>query len=305
MTNPNRECPWALLALVVTGALLGGLVGAGVNLIDGPHPGDVNGPVTIFWLLPVSNPMPLPPPPPTWGSRIAHGLLDGLWWGAILSLLFIIGVAWITRARCPFGLVLPFLLLVGMGALIGRLLGGDSGLVVGAGLAFFSTFVLLRRLWLRSRVGFVAPLAMERTRVRPATLCLAGLLLGIVIGGSAGAVAVFLSPAEFAWREFILHEWISVTHTRLTLGGKYLSGAESLFEACCNNAAIGGALGFVLALVLALVVLFARENLLRPQRVEEDVADIPAPATGDPNTATTGILLRQEGYREIPERPGE
>jgi hypothetical protein len=124
---PERERPWTLFAVALTGVLLAGAFGLTVNFLAGEQPGDQPRNRAV---VPA---MPIQPPDPSMEGRMARGMLGGLWWGAILSLVFTAQAGNITGARCTFGLALPAFGIILLTALVGwPILGTGWGCLLGA-----------------------------------------------------------------------------------------------------------------------------------------------------------------------------
>jgi hypothetical protein len=291
---PERERPWTLFASAVTGTLLGGAVGLGVNYLAGKQPGDLDG-----LLLP---PIPLPPEAfQYWTGRMARGLLGGLWWGGVLALVFTARAGNLTGARCPYALALRCFGIIVLGALLGwPILGTGWGCFLGAVVGLYVALSYLRLRWLRAQVAPLDPTLGRRVPslfedltlslvLRGLAVCVAGGLLGFALGGLGGSLAVGLCPQEF--------EWVR----RMGGFGIWRTPEQALWETACESAWAGAFLGLLTAGVLAQVINHAR--LVRTAH------EAPAQATwegthpealrGDRAPGDQhGITRQREGYRE-------
>jgi hypothetical protein len=238
-----------LFGLVVTGTLLGGLVGAAVHVFDGPRSGDFTNPYLIPPPAGAMRPNPMwefLPPSYYWEGRIAEGLLDGMFGGMVVSFAFAIGVGLLTHSVASYAEAAPYLGLPLAGALVGwwfRLGAFLVGFIV-----MWLALLLFRWRWLRRPAEIVnnpfRPALPELSfyerarrvkRLVPAVLC--GIVAGFLLGSLGGLAAALLCPVEAA-RQTVAG-WPSLDVILVTAsweGGSM--GALWGFS-------IGGALGFV------------------------------------------------------------
>ena len=107
----------ALAALVLTGILAGGLLGAVTNA--------VNGKVSPTYFIHIMGWSHLEN---VWRASIAQGVFEGLLFGSFFSLVFTAGVGWISRVQCPYFTALRYLGIIVVVALICWCVGGLAGM---------------------------------------------------------------------------------------------------------------------------------------------------------------------------------
>jgi hypothetical protein len=302
---PERERPWTLFAIALLGVLLGGGFGLAVNYLAGRQPGDMDG------VLAAPNPLVAPQPEPHWMGRMARGLLGGLWWGGILSLVFTTRVGNVTGARCPLTLALPAFAIILLTALVGwPILGTGWGCFLGALVGLWLALHWLRGQWIRAQVVPIddpnqprpAPLWFRELTfevvLRGLAVCALGTVLGFVLGGLAGLVAVGMCPEDF-----------ELVPAHGGFPARWRWPQDALYETARDCAWAGAFLGLLTAFVLAQVVNHAR--LLREARSKQPDETWQATQTaGTPGqyqtSDSTGIVApREERYRQAPEREPE
>ncbi len=123
MTETNRSRPGALIGVAFSGVLLGAILGAITNSVNG-------------WVSPLyfRNIMRWDDVQDIWRASIAQGILEGILFGLAFAVVFTAVVGIVSKARSPYGLAAVHLALIGVAALVCWALGG----VVAMGLATLS-----------------------------------------------------------------------------------------------------------------------------------------------------------------------
>lgn len=123
MQNLNRSRSDALIGLAFTGVLLGAVLGALTNSVNG-------------WISPTyfRNIMRWHDIADIWTASIAQGIFEGLLFGLAFSVIFVAVVGIVTKARCPYPFAAVYLLMIGVFALVCWCLGG----LIAIGLASLS-----------------------------------------------------------------------------------------------------------------------------------------------------------------------
>ena len=123
MTSLNRSRPGSLIAIAFTGVVVGAMLGALTNTVNG-------------WVSPLyfRNIMRWDDVENLWRASIAQGILEGIVFGLLFSVMFTAVVGIVSRARCPYWLGLSYIVLVAVAALGCWAIGG----LIGMGLATLS-----------------------------------------------------------------------------------------------------------------------------------------------------------------------
>jgi hypothetical protein len=123
MPVTNKSRPGALIGVAFTGVLLGAVLGAITNAVNG-------------WVSPLyfRNIMRWDDVQDIWRAAIAQGILEGILFGLAFAVIFTAVVGIVSKARSPYGLAAVHLVLIGVAALVCWALGG----VVAMGLATLS-----------------------------------------------------------------------------------------------------------------------------------------------------------------------
>jgi hypothetical protein len=123
MPDINKSRPGALIGLAFSGVLLGAILGALTN--------GINGRVSPLYFLSV---MRWDDVENIWRASIAQGILEGIMFGLAFAVIFTAVVGIVSKARSPYGLAAIHLVLIAVAALVCWALGG----VVAVGLAALS-----------------------------------------------------------------------------------------------------------------------------------------------------------------------
>jgi len=123
MQNLERSRPGAMIGLAFSGVLLGAILGALTNTVNG-------------WLSPTyfRNIMHWQDVADIWRASIAQGILEGLMFGLAFSVIFVAVVGIVSKARCPYRLAGVYLLGIAVFAVVCWGLGG----LIAIGLASLS-----------------------------------------------------------------------------------------------------------------------------------------------------------------------
>lgn len=123
MRNLERSRPGALVGLAFSGVLLGAILGALTNSVNG-------------WVSPTyfRNIMRWHDVADIWRASIAQGILEGLMFGLAFSVIFVAVVGMVSKARCPYRIAATYLFLIGISALTCWCIGG----LIAMGLATLS-----------------------------------------------------------------------------------------------------------------------------------------------------------------------
>jgi hypothetical protein len=122
MTDPNGNDlaparPLALFGIAVTGVLVCAGIGAVTNAVNGWISPRYF--VTILGWRGVKD---------VWRASIAQGVLEGLCFGVVFSLVFAVGAGMITRTSCTYGFGARHLLGIVSAALVCWLIGGTAAI---------------------------------------------------------------------------------------------------------------------------------------------------------------------------------
>lgn len=119
----TQHHPLALVGLAVTGIVSGAALGALTNSING-------------WISPLyfRNIFRWDDVEDVWRASIAQGIIEGLLFGLFLSLVFVIVVGTVSKARCDYRFGVTVLLAIVAAALVCWVIGG----LLGMGLAILS-----------------------------------------------------------------------------------------------------------------------------------------------------------------------
>ncbi len=109
----DQARPGTLIALAATGPFLGAILGGLTNGIS-------------CWLSPsyFRNMMRWHDVYDIWTASIAQGIFEGILFGLGFSVVFVVVVGIVTKARCPYRLAAPYLVWMAVAALVCWLLGG-------------------------------------------------------------------------------------------------------------------------------------------------------------------------------------
>ncbi len=123
MVDLTRSRPGALIGVALSGILLGAILGAVTNSING-------------WVSPLyfRNIMRWDDVENIWRASIAQGILEGIMFGLAFAVIFTAVVGIVSKARSPYGLAAIHLVLIAVAALVCWALGG----VIAMGLATLS-----------------------------------------------------------------------------------------------------------------------------------------------------------------------
>ncbi|MEN6365631.1 MAG: hypothetical protein ABFC88_02320 [Thermoguttaceae bacterium] len=113
--------PLALIGLAVSGIVMGAVLGAVTNGING-------------WLSPLHfrNTLHWNDVENVWRASVAQGIFEGLLFGFFLALVFTIVVGVVSRARCSYGFGFATLMFVAIAALVCWVVGGSLGMGLAA-----------------------------------------------------------------------------------------------------------------------------------------------------------------------------
>ena len=118
-TEPNR--PGALIGLAFSGVLMGALLGAFTNSING-------------WVSPLyfRNIMRWDNVENIWRASVAQGILEGIMFGLFFSVVFTSVVGIVSKAHSPYRLAASYLGLIGISALGCWVIGGLAAMGLAA-----------------------------------------------------------------------------------------------------------------------------------------------------------------------------
>lgn len=117
MPQIEKGHPGALIGIAFSGVLLGAILGALANSING-------------WVSPLyfRNIMQWHDVEDIWRASIAQGILEGIMFGLAFAVIFTTVVGIVSKARSPYGLAAIHMVLIAVAALVCWALGGLAGM---------------------------------------------------------------------------------------------------------------------------------------------------------------------------------